>query len=302
MIVFATSDKGGTGRSVTSCNIGYRLSVQGRSVAYLDFDFGSPTAGALFEIGEVGQGVSENQGVHSYLLGDATSIRQVDVRVRTDRAELKKTRGKAGDLILFPGDEGGAELKAVDNDMVDRCVQLLLEVDHEFGVCIVDLSAGRSMAMELALRATARSQLLARTVRWLVFYRWTRQHILAANGLVHGQYGLLTSGKEVGHDKDRLLDNLRFVRTAVPDPSSIKSGTGAQAAWLHEQDVQLKRLSSTKIGADVLGETPVEPMLQWREQVVLDVDVRRQIASPAIVDAFTRLADQLIDPRAWAKI
>ena len=48
MLVFATSDKGGTGRSVTSCNIAYRLSLQGNDVVYLDFDFGSPTAGAIF--------------------------------------------------------------------------------------------------------------------------------------------------------------------------------------------------------------------------------------------------------------
>ncbi|MEU8894848.1 SCO2523 family variant P-loop protein [Nocardia sp. NPDC048505] len=302
MIVFATSDKGGTGRSVTSCNIGYRLSVKGLRVAYLDFDFGSPTAGALFEITDAERGVPDHQGLHSYLLGDAPSVRRLDIREMTDRAELKKTRGKAGELVLFPGDKGGAEFKSIDDDVVDRCVQLLLEVEHEFGVCIVDLSAGRSMAMELALRATVRSQLLACTVRWLVFYRWTRQHILAANGLVHGQYGLLASGKQVGHDEDRLLENLRYVRTAVPDPGSIKGGTGAQAAWLHAQDVQLKRLSSTRIGADVLGETPVEPMLQWREQVVLDIDVRNEIANKSIVEAFTRLANQLTDPRAWSKL
>lgn len=53
MLVFSTSDKGGTGRSVTSCNIAYRLCMSGRNVAYVDFDFGSPTAGALFEIGTV---------------------------------------------------------------------------------------------------------------------------------------------------------------------------------------------------------------------------------------------------------
>jgi septum formation inhibitor-activating ATPase MinD len=40
MIVFATSDKGGTGRSVTSSNIVYRRALQGNDTCYVDFDFG----------------------------------------------------------------------------------------------------------------------------------------------------------------------------------------------------------------------------------------------------------------------
>ncbi|MFD1051900.1 hypothetical protein ACFQ1S_43240, partial [Kibdelosporangium lantanae] len=56
MLVFATSDKGGTGRSVTSCNLVYRKSLQGSDVCYVDFDFGSPTAGAVFQIPAVETG------------------------------------------------------------------------------------------------------------------------------------------------------------------------------------------------------------------------------------------------------
>ena len=48
MIVFAISDKGGTGRSVTSANVAFRRALAGPNVAYLDVDFGSPTAGAVF--------------------------------------------------------------------------------------------------------------------------------------------------------------------------------------------------------------------------------------------------------------
>ncbi|MFL6113172.1 MAG: ParA family protein, partial [Catenulispora sp.] len=36
MLIFATSDKGGTGRSVTSCNMAYRRALRGEQVAYLD--------------------------------------------------------------------------------------------------------------------------------------------------------------------------------------------------------------------------------------------------------------------------
>jgi len=49
VLVFASSDKGGTGRSVTSCNIAFHL-AQRLDVAYLDFDFGSPTAAAVFDV------------------------------------------------------------------------------------------------------------------------------------------------------------------------------------------------------------------------------------------------------------
>jgi len=36
VLVFATSDKGGTGRSVTSSNVMYRRALQGSDVAYLE--------------------------------------------------------------------------------------------------------------------------------------------------------------------------------------------------------------------------------------------------------------------------
>jgi hypothetical protein len=45
VLIFATSDKGGTGRSVTSSNVAYREALLGKDVCYLDFDFGSPRPG-----------------------------------------------------------------------------------------------------------------------------------------------------------------------------------------------------------------------------------------------------------------
>lgn len=304
MIVFATSDKGGTGRSVTSCNLGYRMCVQGKRVAYLDFDFGSPTAGALFEIGGVERGVPDSAGLHSYLQGTTGVAARIDVRDKSDRHQLRRMRSRTGKLVLFPGDSGGAEFKQLHNGIVTKCAELLLEVDQSFDVCIVDLSAGRSVAMELALKATALPQLVERTVRWLVFHRWTRQHIIAAHGLVRGEHGLLEGGKGVGHDPDALLDRVRYIRTAVPFLNDVTEASGPQAAWLHEQDTQLKRLAQVhKVGASaLLGETPVEPVLQWREQLILDVDVDREIANAATVVAFEKLADRVLDPASWKPV
>jgi len=58
MLLFATSDKGGTGRSVTGSNVVYRRALQGGDVCYVDFDFGSPTSGAIFGISGLSRGMT----------------------------------------------------------------------------------------------------------------------------------------------------------------------------------------------------------------------------------------------------
>src|SRR5690348_4561348 len=141
MIVFATSDKGGTGRSVTSCNIAYRTAIQGRDTCYLDFDFGSPTAGAIFSIPSALRGVTSD-GLHSYLAGN-NHVVSMDVWRETDRDIVRGRPDGAGRLILFPGDSGGSEF-APDIDTVNRCARLLLRMDEEYQLVLVDLSAGRS--------------------------------------------------------------------------------------------------------------------------------------------------------------
>jgi MinD-like ATPase involved in chromosome partitioning or flagellar assembly len=75
MLVFATSDKGGTGRSVTSSNVVYRRALQGGDVCYLDFDFGSPTAGTIFNIEAAVRGIP-NGGLHAYLQGTLNEPKQ----------------------------------------------------------------------------------------------------------------------------------------------------------------------------------------------------------------------------------
>lgn len=309
MIVFATSDKGGTGRSVTSCNLAYRLALRGLNTAYVDYDFGSPTAGAVFEISAVERGARPGQGVHTYLKGDIPEISRVDVRAATDREKLRAQRSRGGKLFLYPGEEGGGEAMAGDDpSVVQRCVDLLLDLDNKFKVVIVDLSSGRSVAMRVALEATAPRVMPGRQVHWLVFHRWTRQHIMAANSLVHGFRGLIEQGIEGEkplYTEAELLGRLRYVRTAVPVPGNpSKTGDGRQAAWLIEQNDMLRSLAATnKLGDDmVLGSTPVEPVLQWREQIILDSDVNSGFANQATADAFTDLAKKLVDEGTWVPV
>jgi hypothetical protein len=300
MLVFAASDKGGTGRSVTSCNLAYRLSMTGLHVAYLDFDFGSPTAGAIFEIRKLDNG-TPGIGLHDVVLDGAANPDQFDVRVHSDREELRALQARAGRLVLFPGKLGGAEFPNKP-ERVARCVELFQRLDGEFDVCVVDLSAGRSHALEMVLAATASPQLRTVPARWLVFHRWTRQHIVAAASLVSGEHGILRTGKETGHNQDELANSVKFVRTAVPEPRSLSAATRPiQARWLQRADRELGELARRHdVGQDtLLGATPVEPVLQWREQVITDGDVTQEIANSATVDAFSRLVKGLLDEGEW---
>jgi hypothetical protein len=306
MLVFASSDKGGTGRSVTSCNLAYWLSLMGKDVAYLDFDFGSPTAGAIFETTSVERG-SDHGGLHSYIAGKSSSLHRVDVRKESVRVPMKTRPPGSGRLVLVPGDRGGAEF-GMKKEHVDRAADLLRKLDREFDVCVIDLSAGRSQAVEMSLRALATPMLhptkSKTTVRWLVFHRWTRQHVLAAAGLIYEGRGLEHIANDAGHD-DGFLDLVRTVRTAVPDLNSEHAAQRpVQAQWLRTSDGELRDLAKRhRLGQGImLGATPMEPMLQWREQIILDSDVVQGFANPETVAAFRELAEKLNDDQAYVGV
>lgn len=302
MLVFATSDKGGTGRSVTSCNVMYRRALQSSDVCYLDFDFGSPTSGAVFELTSAAIGTNDG-GLHSYLQGRIGTPARVDIWSETDRESLRSRPVGAGQFVLFPGDRGGGEF-ALTDEVVRRCTELFLRVEEEFEICLVDLSAGRSFAIDLALEVTGRPELKAITSRWLIFHRWTSQHIQAAAGLVFGDRGILQTGKACGHDETELRDAIRFVRTAVLDPNNadLANIRPAQATWLRECNSRLQELASRhSLGrSTMLGQTPIDPVLQWREQLITDADVTTsQIANEATLTAFDDLARKLTMDQAW---
>ncbi len=302
MLVFATSDKGGTGRSVTSCNVAYRRALQGDDVSYLDFDFGSPTAGSIFNIPNAMNG-TDRGGLHTFLRGDVPVPQRLEVWSESDRSGLRGRPVGAGRLTLFPGDRGGGEFAATP-DMVRQCISLLRRLEEEYTLTLVDLSAGRSYATDIVLAATADPRLAHVTARWLVFHRWTRQHIIAAANLVHGDRGLLKVGKDRGHDPDRLAERIRFVRTAVVDPSSpeLAGLTPAQVAWLRECNQDLQGMAREhRVGRTVvLGVVPLDPVLQWREQLLSNNDVySRRIANSQTVEAFEDIAKRLTDDAAW---
>jgi hypothetical protein len=303
MIVIATSDKGGTGRSVTGSNVIYRRALQGTDVCYVDFDFGSPTAGAIFGVSALTRGTTTGKGTHSYLLGRSPTEELRDVWHHSDRPDLRQRPPGTGRLVLVPGDANGGEFFS-DDAVVNRCIDLFLRLHGEFEVVLVDLSAGRSYAADIVIAATSSPELTEVTTRWLVFHRWTRQHILAAHGLVYGERGLLDIGEGYGHDRDQFINDIRFVRTAIVDPNApdLSGLRQEQLAWLHQANRGLQQLAAERgVGrSTMLGAVPLDPVLQWREQLITDSDVwASRVANEATTEAFDSIAKKITDDSAW---
>ncbi|MET9252605.1 SCO2523 family variant P-loop protein [Streptomyces sp. NPDC048182] len=304
MLVFAASDKGGTGRSVTSANLAYQRALLGDHVAYVDFDFGSPTAAAVFDVPSAMRGTTE-QGLHSYLEGETAEPARIDVWRQTEHPQLHSRPNQSGRLVLFPGDAGGGEF-STGEETLERAIDLLLRLNAEFDVTIVDLSAGRSYAVDLVLAATAHPLMRNVPFRWLVFHRWTRQHVIAAAGLVNEEHGIIAGGVANGHDEDALRAAIRFVRAAVPDPESPlwALGSPAQAAWMQACDEALRKLAAEhRIGdSRVLGTVPLEPILQWREQLITEEDVlATQIANKETLEALEEIARRVTEDAHWGR-
>ncbi|WP_149553015.1 SCO2523 family variant P-loop protein [Streptomyces marokkonensis] len=305
MLVFAASDKGGTGRSVTSANLAYHHALDGSDVCFLDFDFGSPTAATVFDLPDV-PAEAEGTGLHAYLRGAANEPLRIDVWSRTEHLDLRDRPAGSGRLVLVPGDRSGGEF-VTGEEHLHRCVDLILRLHREFDVIVVDLSAGRSYAVDLVLAATSpRGGLAGLKHRWLVFHRWTRQHVAAAAELAFGPRGIVQAGAAMGHEPDVLRAAIRFVRAAVPDLESPPWShvTPAQYAWMRHCDSTLETLASTRgVGRTwTLASIPLEPVLQWQERLITIEDVYdRQIANQATWDALIGLAQQLTDDTLWGE-
>ncbi len=304
MLVFMTSPTGGTGRSVTGANIAYRSALSGRPTCYLDYDFGSPTAGTTFGIPWAASGVEgtghNGGGLHQYLRGEIPAPAQLDVWSGGPR--LRGRPIGAGPLVVLPGQRYGSDFGFTD-DIARRCAQLFLRLEEEFDLTLVDLSAGRSYANQLALAATATPVLRKVTARWVVFHRWTPQHVTAAADLAFEAGGIIAMGKEYGHEPERLRESLRFVRTAVISsrgPEVQHLGV-AQQAFLRRCDAELSELARRRgIGREaLLGTVPLDPLLQWREQLITDHHVVHGIANTETVRAFDVLAERLFDETVW---
>ena len=102
-----------------------------------------------------------------------------------------------------------------------------------------------------------------------------------------------------------LADALRFVRTAVVDPDSPElAGPAARRRWPGCATATATWPSwpagARSAGRSLLGDVPLDPVLQWREQLISDNDVwSRRIANRETLEAFDSLAKKIVDDAAW---
>jgi hypothetical protein len=303
MLVFVASDKGGTGRSVTSSNVAFRSALRGRSACYLDFDFVSPTSGSIFDAPDYVRGAPQG-GLHAYLEGGSPEPLKVNLWTASEASGLRERPAGAEKLVLMPGSLGGSDFPRT-KEKVSRCVELFLSVEEQFELSIIDLSAGRSYAVDIALEAAAQAPLKNVTMRWLVFHRWTHQHILAASNLASAIIDVGVAAHR--HNRVELTRSLRFVRTAVIGLDDLPSEglRSSQLSFLNKYNDKLIELADRFNVGDtrMLGAVPMDPLLQWREQLISDDDVwDLGIANERTVTAFEAIATDLFDEQAWGTV
>ena len=110
-------------------------------------------------------------------------------------------------------------------------------------------------------------------VRWLVFHRWTTEHVIAASGLLFAENGIVSCAVDAGFTRPDFEKLIRTVRTAVPDATAFGTEPAAeQEMWLRRSDDILKDLAKTRrLGLDLLvGMTPMEPCCCGCAAVIMD--------------------------------
>jgi hypothetical protein len=85
----------------------------------------------------------------------------------------------------------------------------------------------------------------------------------------------------------------------APDLAGLRS---EQLAWLREANRGLQQLAAERsVGrSTMLGAVPLDPVLQWREQLITDSDVwASHVANEATITAFDSIAKKITDDSAW---
>lgn len=280
--IFAmTSHKGGTGRTVATANIAYQLVLRGLNVCCVDLDLTSPTFGAV--LGMEGFRSGAEEGVHDLLPQagraapkPATSVRQLlkNVWAFNQDRDFQATRSDTvGMFDLLPGKKRVDWVLGNEEQMAPPLTEVLTQLAGRYNAVFVDVRSGYSDAASALL-------LSAVVDRWIVFYRWTPQHMVGAGDLL----GRLPAGTVV-----------HAVRVAYGDPVNV----GAQnRQWFVQRDGELKQEEEEVIlsRANQLPTIPLDPVLQWREKFLLESDVRRGIARQETLDAYSRVATALVEP------
>lgn len=275
-VFVALSHKGGTGRSVTIANVAYRLARSGQNVCCLDLDLASPTFGSVLGLAELETGAE--RGVHDVLRGDVEAQRATELLHNVWANKRISAGGYAGQFKLLPGNRDAYEGLEWNGANLRNLRDLLVTLRTSFDYILADLRSGVS----LVAGAFDQPEFADIVAGWIILHRWTPQHLAGTSDLL-----------ETLQAQDR---EILLVRTAQVDPASYPP---KQQGVFLKVDAELERryrdLVRATTGARAIGVVPLEPLLQWREQIITDDDVAKGLASKGIVESFDSIARALMD-------
>lgn len=285
------SNKGGSGRSTAAANVGVQVASAGYSVCLVDLDLRSATLGAVLGLPRMENGIDAatrypsgpSLGVLDLLGADVLREDAAGSRQRTApppflatrhdawRAPGRRRPPLAGDLWLVPGNARDERL-AWHEALAQRLRTMIEVLRGAHDLTIIDLRAGKHDMLRALIEA-GRTSPADSIDLWLVFHRWTHQHVYAASALAE-HLALLHRGRPTGPP-------ILLVRTA--------DGATTQAT-----DRDLAVLSTRRLHAFPLFRPtiPFSPTLQQRETILRP---RGDAADEGTVDAFRRLGAFLIE-------
>ena len=250
MLIFATSDKGGTGRSVTSSNMLYRSALQGSDVCYLDFDFGSPTAGAIFNIAAMVHGTTPGRPALVPARRGRRAAAGRRVAASPTAPACAAGRRAPGRLVLLPGDSGGGEFP-----LTREHGRALRPAVPAAGGGVRPLPgrpaapAGRTPPRWCSPRPRSRSCATSGPAGWSST-AGPGSTSSPRPGWCTASGASSTPASGTATTRPSWPSSLRFVRTAVVDPDSpeLEGLRPAQVAWLRDCDRDLAELASGQQG------------------------------------------------------
>jgi AAA domain len=271
----AVSHKGGAGRSTAAANVAYQAANAGNSVCLVDFDLDSATLGSVLGLEE--RTVGGKLGIQSLLAVNG----QPQITVDHLLLDLKRTRftdrlvfttSNPGAFCLVPGNAEQKELVS-EAEMAPILRDTLNWLASSFDIVIVDVRAGKSAALRSILDAASG----VAHFTWLLFYRWTHQHLSAARDMID----TLSQWSEA-YDRRRTIIPVATARIA-------REEVDGQPWFEHQYDalsLREEREIQQRLGRRAHS-IPFDRVFQWKEQILCGP---RHEGKPATVEAFCELA------------
>jgi hypothetical protein len=280
------SHKGGTGRTTATANIAYQLTLRGKSVCCVDLDLTSPTFGAVLGMKGYEQGAPI--GVHDFLSPTEPALARDApghlLDVWAENPELGESLAvRPGDFKLLPGknDQDRKARVVGPKDQGERLADLFATLVSAFAFVLVDVRSGTSDVVEGVLHAVNDHN--CQLTSWIVFFRWTPQHLVGAHDLC---LRLSDKGAPV-----------RTVRTAFTERNQLL----AKPKWFQQQhDILEDEMADRLRGFSPIADIPFEDLLRWKECVITDDLVTKKVAAPGIVEGYKRLARKMAEANGSA--